>query len=93
MAITFLHMDEDGYLDKTVSEITEAAENNIIILKLSDPDSESFGNYYFATFNNAGEGCYLYFFGFIGEYLEGTAVLKGYAFYSDEWDEYPQIHI
>ena len=92
MAITFLQMDNDGYLDKTVQEIIDDAENNIIILKFSDPDSESFGIYYLTALNDTGEGCYLCFFGFVGEYSEGKALLKGYQFYSAELSDYPQIY-
>lgn len=92
MAITFLHMDEDGYLDKTVSEIIEAAENNIIILKFADPDSESFGNYYFTALNDTGEGYYLCFFGFVGDNPGSNSNLVGYLFYSAELNDYPQIY-
>ena len=92
MAITFLHIDNDGYLDKTIQEIIDSAGNNIIIFEESDPNSESFRYYYLSALNDTGEGYYLCFFGFVGEYAGGNARLEGYMFYSNELENYPQIY-
>lgn len=91
MAITFLHMDEDGYLDKTVSEIFKCAQESIVILEIDNNDiPDNFGQivYYYGwcTYRN---GEFILMFFSVDSLVNGTLTMQPYQFAAEDIDDNP----
>ena len=91
MAITFLHMDEDGYLDKTVGEIFECAQESIVILEIDInliPDNFGQVVYYYGWCAYQNDEFTLMFF-CADRIVNGALTMQAYPFAAEDIDDNP----